>query len=84
MFAICRTWKDEGSASLCLKEIFGVLQNILEEGSKPGISMVLSRNIHSVAHALMDINRPCKCRVSSPAAAWKFMAERLTSQNGWL
>lgn len=58
---MCHTWEDEGSARFGLEEKLGVLKDILEERSKPGIAMVLSRNIHGVAHTLMNIDRSCRC-----------------------
>lgn len=54
-----RTWKDEGGAFFGLEEVFGVFEDLLEEGSEKRIPVVLPRHIHGSAHSLVDVDRSC-------------------------
>lgn len=48
------------------KHSLGVVQQLLEEGCKEGVPVVLARHVHGTQHALVDVDGPCVGGGGSP------------------
>lgn len=49
----------QGGVALATKHSLAVVQQLLEEGSKEGVSVVLSWHVHRTQHAFMDVDGTC-------------------------